>query len=76
VFASIFLFFVSASSKQKKKVIFHLVTVSNHISILKRKTKEKREGLIEIWRIIQFLPQKHNSWRTIRKPPLNPLGFF
>jgi hypothetical protein len=39
---------VSASSKKKKKVIFHLVTVSNHISILKRKTKEKREGLIEI----------------------------
>ena len=31
--------FMSASSKQKKKkeVIFHLVTVSNHISILKRK---------------------------------------
>jgi hypothetical protein len=37
VFASIFLFFVSASSKQKKKIIFHLATVSNHISILKRK---------------------------------------
>ena len=37
VFASIFLFFVSASSKQKKEVIFHLVTVSNHISILQRK---------------------------------------
>jgi len=37
VFASIFLFFVSASSKKKKEVIFHLVTVSNHISILKRK---------------------------------------
>ena len=38
VFASIFLFFMSASSKQKKKgVIFYLVTVSNHISILKRK---------------------------------------
>jgi hypothetical protein len=38
VFESIFLFFVSASSKQKTKgVIFHLVTVSNHISILKRK---------------------------------------
>jgi hypothetical protein len=41
VFASIFLFFVSASSKQKKKVIFHLVTVSNYISILKRKKKKK-----------------------------------
>ena len=37
VFVSIFLFFMSASSKQKKKVIFHLVTGSNHISILKRK---------------------------------------
>jgi hypothetical protein len=44
VFASIFFFFVSASSKQKKKkkikkggVIFHIVTVSNHISTLKRK---------------------------------------
>ena len=37
VFASIFLFFVSASSKQKKKVIFHLVTISNHTSILKTK---------------------------------------
>jgi hypothetical protein len=36
VFASIFLFFVFASSK-KKSVIFHLVSVSNHISILKRK---------------------------------------
>ena len=62
VFASIFLFFVSASSKQKKKVIFHLVTVSNHISILKRKKEREREGLVEIRRIIQFLPQKHNSW--------------
>jgi len=42
VFASIFLFFVSASSEEKKKVIFHLVTtVSNHISILKRKNKER-----------------------------------
>ena len=37
VFVSIFLFFVSVSSKQKKRVIFHLVTISNHISILKRK---------------------------------------
>jgi hypothetical protein len=37
VFASIFLFFVFASSKQKEKVIVHLVTASNHISILKRK---------------------------------------
>jgi len=37
VFVSIFLFFVSAASKQKqKKVIFHLVTLSNHISTLKR----------------------------------------
>jgi len=48
VFASIFLFFVSVSSKQKdkrkkKRVIFHLVTVSNHISILKRKRKRERE---------------------------------
>jgi hypothetical protein len=48
VFPSIFLFFVSASSKQKKKgAIFHLVTVSNHISILKIKIKE-REVFIEI----------------------------
>jgi len=38
MFASIFLFFVSVSSKQKtKRLIFHLVTVSNHISKLKRK---------------------------------------
>jgi hypothetical protein len=37
VFVSIFLFFVSVSSKKKKRVIFHLVTISNHISILKRK---------------------------------------
>jgi len=38
VFASIFLFFVFTSSKQKtKRVKFHLVTVSNHINILKRK---------------------------------------
>ena len=37
VFASfIFLFFVSAASKKKKSVIFHLITVSNHISILKK----------------------------------------
>jgi len=48
VFASIFLFFVSVSSKKKdkkkkKRVIFHLVTVSNHISILKRKKKKERE---------------------------------
>ena len=42
VFASIFLFFVSVPSKQKKEeVIFHLVTVSNHISILKIKIKKK-----------------------------------
>jgi hypothetical protein len=41
VFASIFLFFVPASSKQKKRVIFHLVTVSNHIRILKRKERER-----------------------------------
>jgi hypothetical protein len=50
VFVFIFLFFVSASSKPKKKenrVIFHLVTFSNHISILKRKKRE-REGLVEI----------------------------
>jgi hypothetical protein len=44
VFASIFLFFVSTSSKKKqKRVIFHLVTVSNHISILKRKKNKERE---------------------------------
>jgi hypothetical protein len=49
VFASIFLFFVSASSKKKKRIIFHLVTVSNHISILQRKKKEReKEGLVEI----------------------------
>jgi len=71
VFASIFLFFVSASSKQKKRVIFHLVTVSNHISILKK--NREREGLVEIWRIIQFLPHKHNSWWTISKPSRNQL---
>ena len=47
-FASIFLFFVSASSKQKKKgVIFHLVTVSNHISILKIKIKERERYLLK-----------------------------
>jgi hypothetical protein len=37
--------------QKKKSVIFHLVTVSNHISILKIKKKEKereREGLVEI----------------------------
>jgi hypothetical protein len=44
---------VSASSKQKKtkqnkkRVIFHLVTVSNHLNILKIK-KIEREGLVEI----------------------------
>jgi hypothetical protein len=74
VFASIFLFFVSASSKKKKRIIFHLVTVSNHISILQRKKKEReKEGLVEIWRIIQFLSWKHNSWWTISKPPRNQL---
>jgi hypothetical protein len=42
--ASIFLIFVSTSSKQKQKgVTFHLVTVSNHISILKRKGERERE---------------------------------
>jgi hypothetical protein len=72
VLASIFLFFVSASSKQKKKrVIFYLVTVSNHIIILKK--NREREGLVEIWRIIQFLPHKHNSWWTISKPSWNQL---
>jgi hypothetical protein len=39
-------FSVSASSK-KKKVIFHLVIVSNHISILKQWERE-RERLVEI----------------------------
>jgi hypothetical protein len=46
---------VSASSKQKnkdkKKVIFHLVTVFNHISILNIKERERereRERLYEI----------------------------
>jgi len=73
VFVSIFLFFVSASSKQKKSVIFYLVTVSNHISILKKKRERERGGLVEIWRIIQFLPQKHNSWWTISKTPYNQL---
>jgi hypothetical protein len=48
VFASIFLFFVSASSKQKKSVIFYLVTVSNHISILKKNRERERGGLVEI----------------------------
>jgi len=64
----------------KKSIIFHLVTVSNHISILKRKKKRKRErereGLVEIWRIIQFLPQKHNSWWTISKKPRNKLKLY
>jgi hypothetical protein len=42
VFASfIFLCFVSASSN-KKKVIFHLVTVSNHISNIYKKRKKKQ----------------------------------
>ena len=46
VFVSIFLFFMSASSKQKKKgVIFHLVTISNHINILKRKERERERGI-------------------------------
>jgi hypothetical protein len=47
VFMSI-LFFMFASSKQKKKkkkksVIFHLVTLSNHFNILKRKRERERE---------------------------------
>jgi hypothetical protein len=42
VFASIFLFFVSASSEQKKTGgVFVVVTVSNHISILKKKQRER-----------------------------------
>jgi hypothetical protein len=47
VFAFIILFFVSASCKQKKKVIFHLITGSNYISILKRKQEREREGLVK-----------------------------
>jgi hypothetical protein len=42
------------------------------MSILKRK-KRKRVGLVEFWRIIKFLPQKYNSWWTIKKPHLNQL---
>jgi hypothetical protein len=51
--ASIFLFFVSASSKPKKKVIFHLVIVSNHISILKRKKEREKEGGIS-WNLKDY----------------------
>ena len=77
VFASIFLFFVSVSSKQKKKkkkFIFHLVTVSNHISLLKRKTNQKEiEKRVISWNLkdLSILPQKHKSWWTISKPPQN-----
>jgi hypothetical protein len=45
---------VSASSKQKKtkqnkkRVIFHLVTISKHISKLKRKKEREKEGLVKI----------------------------
>jgi hypothetical protein len=61
---------------KKKRDILHLVAVSNHVSILKRKKKKEREGLVEIWRIIQFLPQKHNSWWTISKSPQNQLNLY
>jgi len=57
---------------KKGGVIFHLITISNHISILKKK-KKKKERLVEIWSIIQFLPWKHNSCWTISKPPRNQL---
>jgi hypothetical protein len=75
VFLSILLFFMSVSSKQKTKkkgYISSCYCVSNYMSILKRK-KRKRVGLVEFWRIIKFLPQKYNSWWTIKKPHLNQL---
>jgi len=32
-------------NKIQKRVIFYLITVSNHISILKRKKKERERGI-------------------------------
>ena len=61
----IFLFFVSASSSQKNnnKVIFHFGTVSNHISSIYRKTKNRERERQLRWNLKGdlILLQKYNS---------------
>ena len=76
VLASIFLFFESASSKQKKKSLYFIWLLSLITSVYwkkkkKERKKERKEWLVEIRRIIQFLLQKHKSWWTISNLRIN-----
>jgi hypothetical protein len=65
MFASIFLFFVFTSSKQKKQKKCYISScyclLYLYIKKKERERERERERLDEIWRMIEFLPQKHNS---------------
>ena len=77
VFSFISLFFLSASSNKKERGYISPFSVPSIQYLkggggLKRKEREI-EAWVEIWRIIEILPQKTLLWRNISNPHRNQL---